>query len=136
MGIDYQYGFAPTAQLAKATGEQAHARELAQQATQRAHQQAMAAADAAQRLAAEGRARQWELQKMEYNSQQDFAFEKMREEAIFKRDLAKEIQQKDEMESKVKAIQNTDYLSDEDKELAIIQLQTKIPTYTQKSISD
>jgi len=40
------------------------------------------------------------------------------------------------MDAKVAKINSSDYLSDEDKELAILQVTTKVPAYSQKKIGE
>lgn len=68
----------------------------------------------------------WELEKMELRSRHDFEMTEAAREADFMSDLQHEQRQRQEMEMKLKAIQNAEHLSDREKEIARIRVQTGV----------
>jgi hypothetical protein len=134
MSIAYQYGTGPTLQLAAQKAEEAKTRELLE------YQQRMNLAlfNAGLQLEAQKRAQAWELEKMELASRQDFQLQQMREQALYERDLAKYLREQDEIDASLKAIKESDILSDEDKQLAMIQVISRgeVPAFTQSAITE
>lgn len=63
-------------------------------------------------------AQAWDLEKMEMRSRHDFDMVEARREATFRNQLDKEQRQEREVEMKLKAIDDTDWLSDEEKRTA------------------
>ncbi len=68
----------------------------------------------------------WELEKMELSSRHDFEMIESKREMDFMSGLQQEQKQKQEMEVKLKAIQDAEHLSDREKELATLKLQTGV----------
>lgn len=68
----------------------------------------------------------WELEKMELRSRHDFEMLEARREADFMSDMQKEQRQKQEIEMKLKAIQDAEHLSDREKEIARIRVQSGV----------
>ena len=75
----------------------------------------------------------WELEKMELRSRHDFEMIESRREADFMADLQKEQRQKQEMEVKMKAIQDAEHLSDREKEIARLRVQTGVGVQADRS---
>ena len=68
----------------------------------------------------------WELEKMELSSRHDFEMIEAKREADFMSEMQSEQRQKQEMEVKMKAIQEAEHLSDREKEIARLRVQTGV----------
>lgn len=68
----------------------------------------------------------WELEKMELRSRHDFDMLEARREADFMSDMQREQRQKQEMDVKLKAIREAEHLSDREKEIATLRVQTGV----------
>jgi len=68
----------------------------------------------------------WELEKMELRSRHDFEMFESKREADFLSDMQREQRQKQELDVKLKAIQEAEHLSLREKEIATLRVQTGV----------
>ncbi len=68
----------------------------------------------------------WELEKMELRSRHDFEMLEGKREMDFMSELQREQRQKQEMDMKLKAIKEAEHLSDREKEIATIRVQSGV----------
>jgi hypothetical protein len=125
MPINYQHGVEPTLQLAQNVGLERQ-RLIEQERRDRIESQKL---DQQFQLEKENRARAWEIEKMEMSSRHDFDMQEQERQVLFQRDLSQRMKEQDELDYKVKAIRESNILSAEDKELAMIQVLSGVPTY-------
>ena len=76
-------------------------------------------------IEAEMRSKEWELQKMTLASQNDFVQEERKRQYLADRELAKKIQREDELEAGLKAINESEYLSEEQKPIEALKYKMK-----------
>lgn len=82
------------------------------------------------KIRAEQRAVEWEFEKMEIRSRNDFELEELQHRAEATAEIEKRVQEKRKLEAQIRAIEDSPRLSPEEKERAIVQVQTKVPVYT------
>ncbi len=75
----------------------------------------------------------WEMEKMELRSRHDFDMFEAKREADFMSEMQSEQRQKQEMDTKFKAIQDAEHLSDREKEMATLKLQTGVSVRPERS---
>lgn len=131
MPISYEYGGTETAKLAQVAAKERTQRERESQALAIQQQKELAQFNIQLQTESEKRARAWELEKMEIASRNDFAMQEMERQAQFEMQLQKQIQEQQEMNAKIKAVQNSDIFDSEEKEEIITQMITGVPVYAQ-----
>jgi len=98
--------------------------QAASQERAQAHQKEMADFDAYMDNLRYQSAEAWEVEKMELRSRHDFEMIEAKREMDFQNQMQREIRQQQEMDTKLKAINEAEYLSPTEKEDAILKVQT------------
>ena len=75
----------------------------------------------------------WELEKMELRSRHDFEMLEAKREADFTSDLQREQRQRQELDVKLKAIQEAEHLSPREKEIATLRVRTGVGVQADRS---
>ena len=112
------------------------AQAATQQRTQ-AHQKEMAEFDAYMDNIRYQSAEAWELEKMELRSRHDFEMGEAKREMDFQNQMQREQRQQQEMDTKLKAINEAEHLSPQEKEDAVVKIKTgvTIPRRTGEKVS-
>lgn len=100
--------------------------QRASQAQAQAHQKEMAEFDSYMDNIRYQSAEAWELEKMELRSRHDFEMLESKREMDFMSEIQREQRQKQEMDMKLKAISEAEHLSDREKEIATLRVQTGV----------
>lgn len=109
----------------QAEREAARAQQMAMRAQELEQQKELAQFQTNMKMQAQQMAMQWEMQKMQIRSMKDFEREEARLDALASRELAKEIKLNDEFELLQKQIRESDALTPEEKERALIEASSK-----------
>ena len=100
--------------------------QRASQVQAQAHQKEMAEFDSYMDNISYQSGQAWELEKMELRSRHDFEMVEAKREADFMSGMQREQRQKQELDVKLKAIQEAEHLSDREKEIATLRVQTGV----------
>jgi len=112
--------------------------QRASQERAQAHQKEMTEFDAYMDNIRYQSAEAWELEKMELRSRHDFEMIEAKREMDFQNQMQREMRQQQEMDAKIKAINEAEHLSAEERGDAILKVQTgvTIPRRTGQPIDD
>jgi len=116
------------AQAAQRQAEQAQRAQLQREAWDRQEKERLF--DVQLREQAFQQAKQWELQKMAIRSQNDFLAEERRHQALKEIQMQQELRSMSKLQAKINAIRESQTLSPDEKERAILQVKTGIPVYS------